>query len=184
MSSALLFLVLVSWFSLIEGKSLEDETCVGMQREDGSYDFDLPDAVTLNVQDDACDAEWTIDKTFTAVLDGSVIHFSHPFKNVTRQGIRVNYCPVSAQFHVTCPKYTKELACYCTNSTDNKPVFKTSLPPRDTLSSGSTKRQHYCAIAVAATFVISFVILAFSICRTNSSAKYARASADEQNQPG
>lgn len=38
-----------------------DEACVGMQREDGSYDFDLPGAVTLNVQDDACDAEWTID---------------------------------------------------------------------------------------------------------------------------
>jgi len=38
-----------------------DETCVGMQR-DHSYDFDLPNAVTLNVQnDESCDAEWTID---------------------------------------------------------------------------------------------------------------------------
>ncbi|XP_077061013.1 uncharacterized protein LOC143713925 [Siphateles boraxobius] len=156
-----------------------------MQREDRSYDFDLPDAVTLNVQDDACDAEWTIDKIFTAILDGSLINFSHPFKNVTRQGIRVNYCPVTVQFHVACPKYTRHLACFCTNSTDNKPVINTSLPPRDTFYSGSTKRQHYCAIAVVATVVISFVILAFSICRTNSSAKYAptRASADEEHQP-
>ncbi|KAK7147505.1 hypothetical protein R3I94_010128 [Phoxinus phoxinus] len=181
MSPALIFLVLLSGVSLIGGKSLEDETCVGLQREDRSYNFDLPEAVTLNVQNDACDAEWTIDKIFTAVLDGSSISYTPPFKNVTRQGICVNYCPVSVWFHVTCPKYTRELACYCTNSTDNQPVFNTSLPHRDT--SSSTKRQHYCAMAVAVTFVI--VILAFSIYRANSSAKYApRASADEQNQPG
>lgn len=38
-----------------------DETCVGMRREDNSYDFDLPEGVTLNVQNDKCDLEWTID---------------------------------------------------------------------------------------------------------------------------
>ncbi|KAG1947709.1 hypothetical protein F2P79_012590 [Pimephales promelas] len=190
-TASLLVFVLLSCFSLIDGKSLgADETCVGMQR-DHSYDFDLPNAVTLNVQnDESCDAEWTIDKNFIAILDGSIgsIHFSLPFKKVTRQGISVDYCPVSIQYHVSCSKYTKNINCYCTNSTDNKTVFETSLPPtaRDTLSSGSTKRQHYCAIAVAAAFVISFVILAFSICRTNCSVKYAsaRTSADEQNQPG
>lgn len=42
-----------------------DETCVGMRREDHSYDFDLPEAVTLNVQNDKCDLEWTTDVSIT-----------------------------------------------------------------------------------------------------------------------
>lgn len=50
-----------------------DETCVGTQREDGSYDFDLPDAVTMNVQDDACDAEWTIDVNIKTYLSCQAI---------------------------------------------------------------------------------------------------------------
>lgn len=37
------------------------ETCVGIRREDSFYDFDVPDAVAVNVQNPACDAEWTID---------------------------------------------------------------------------------------------------------------------------
>ncbi|XP_048007734.1 uncharacterized protein LOC125242809 isoform X2 [Megalobrama amblycephala] len=179
MPSALLFLLLFPnpWFCLIEGKSLEaDETCVGMRREDHSYDFDLPETVTVNVQKEECDLEWTID-SFTAFLDGNSTHFALPFKKVTRHGITVNYCPVSAIFHASCPIYTKELTCSCTNSTYNNPVFNTSLPFGDISSSGSSKRQHYCVFAVAAMFAISFVILAFFICRTN------RASADEQNHP-
>ncbi|RXN28180.1 hypothetical protein ROHU_019506 [Labeo rohita] len=55
-----------------ENRSIEDlihlrniaaagETCVGIRREGSSYDFDLPDGVAVNVQDPACDAEWTID---------------------------------------------------------------------------------------------------------------------------
>ncbi|XP_067304929.1 uncharacterized protein [Pseudorasbora parva] len=142
MPTALLFFALLSWFSLTEGTPHEDETCVGMQREDGSYVFDLPNSVTFNVQNDTCDAEWTIDGSFTAVLEQNFIAFFHPFKEVTWLGIRVKYCPVSLRFHVSCPIYTKELMCYCTNSTDNNPVNNTSLPSRDILFSDSTKRHH------------------------------------------
>ncbi|KAF4103290.1 hypothetical protein G5714_016173 [Onychostoma macrolepis] len=177
MQTALLF-ALLSCFSLIEGKSLGGETCDGTRREDSSYAFELPDAVIKNVQDSNCDAEWSTDQ-FTAILDGNSAHFSHPFKNVTHQGISVSYCPASVRFHVSCPKYTRELMCYCTNSTNN-PV-STSLPSGDAIKTDSSVRQHYCAIAVAATFVISLFILAFLVCRTNSTAKYAP---DEQNQPG
>ncbi|RXN28174.1 RIIa domain-containing 1 [Labeo rohita] len=60
MDTALWFLVLLTCFSLIE--TLEaGEPCVGIRREDSSYDFHLPDAVVENVQDVNCDAEWTID---------------------------------------------------------------------------------------------------------------------------
>ncbi|ROL48156.1 hypothetical protein DPX16_6651 [Anabarilius grahami] len=82
MPSALLFLLLFSnpWFCLIEGKSLEaDETCVGMRREDHSYDFNLPEAVTLNVQNDKCDLEWTIDASTNSTDNNPVFNTSLPF---------------------------------------------------------------------------------------------------------
>ncbi|RXN16856.1 hypothetical protein ROHU_027333 [Labeo rohita] len=59
------------------------ETCVGIRREDSSYDFDLPDGVAVNLQDPECDAECTIDK------------------------------------------YTKDLSCSCTSSTDSNSISST-----------------------------------------------------------
>ncbi|XP_052435627.1 uncharacterized protein LOC127975524 [Carassius gibelio] len=188
MYTALLFLALFSCFSLTAGRSLEaGGACVGIRRED-SFDFELPRAVAVHVQDPVCDATWTIDQS-TAILDGNLIHCSYPCKNVTRLGISVSYCPASVKFHVTCSIYTNELTCYCTNSTKN-PVSSTILPSTDVSSSAfktdSSLRTHYCAIAVAVTFALTLVILAFLICRTKSSVKYApkRNSAEEQNQPG
>lgn len=56
------------------------ETCVGIRREDSSYDFELPDAVAVNVQNRACDAEWTIDvsrlsKRVLSLTGHSAIYF-------------------------------------------------------------------------------------------------------------
>lgn len=56
-----------------------DETCVGMRRKDNSYDFDLPEGVTLNVQNDKCDLEWTIDVstlTLLILLWQAIKHFN------------------------------------------------------------------------------------------------------------
>ncbi|KAI2655401.1 Conserved oligomeric Golgi complex subunit 3 [Labeo rohita] len=161
METALLFLVLLTCFSLIE--TLEGEPCVGIRREDSSYDFHLPDAVVENVQDVNCDAEWTIDQ-ITAVLDGKSAHYSHPFKNVTPHGISVSYCPFLVKFHVSCPvssltiihlltivlplfilriKYVRQLLCSCINSTSIHTVFSTTLPSGgDAIKTDSSVRQH------------------------------------------
>ncbi|XP_050987556.1 uncharacterized protein LOC127178623 [Labeo rohita] len=171
MHTALLFAVLFPCLSFNDGKSIEGETCVGIRREGSSYDFDLPDGVAVNVQDPACDAEWTIDRIYTAILDRNLRYFSHPFKNLSRYGISASYCPASVRYHVSCPTYTKNLICSCTNSTDSNSVFSTILPSRDTslsaMKTGLSKRKYYCTIVVAATFVPVVVILTYFICRTN-----------------
>ncbi|KAF4103289.1 hypothetical protein G5714_016172 [Onychostoma macrolepis] len=162
MQTAWLFAVLFPCLSFNEGKSLEGDTCFGIRRED-SYDFDLPDAVAVHVQNPACDAEWTIDQIYTAILDGNSKYFSHPFKKLTRYGISASYCPASVRFHASCPKYTKNLNCSCTNATNTDSICSTILPSRETsaaMKTGLLKRQHYCTIAVAATFVPVLVILA------------------------
>ncbi|KAL1259377.1 hypothetical protein QQF64_009954 [Cirrhinus molitorella] len=142
MQTAHMFAVLFQCLSFIEGKWLEGETCVGIRKEDSSYDFDLPDRVAVNLQDPECDAECTIDQSYTAILDGNSSNFTHPFKNLTRYGMSAFYCPASVKFHISCPKYTNEFSCSCTNSTDSNSVPCTILPSRD------------CTIAAAVTFVL------------------------------
>ncbi|XP_052474543.1 uncharacterized protein LOC128030720 isoform X1 [Carassius gibelio] len=141
-----LLLALFFCFSLVEGTSLKGKTCVGVRRGDTSYDFALPDAVAVKVQDLSCDAEWSIDQ-FTAILEGNVAHFKHPFKKVNRTGISVAYCPFSVKFHVSCHDYAKHLTCSCTNSTSIYPVFSTTRPYGDLSSTAvethSSVRQHF-----------------------------------------
>ncbi|XP_052474544.1 uncharacterized protein LOC128030720 isoform X2 [Carassius gibelio] len=174
-----LLLALFFCFSLVEGTSLKGKTCVGVRRGDTSYDFALPDAVAVKVQDLSCDAEWSIDQ-FTAILEGNVAHFKHPFKKVNRTGISVAYCPFSVKFHVSCHDYAKHLTCSCTNSTSIYPVFSTTRPYGDLSSTAvethSSVRQHYGAIAAAVSLVIILVILAFLAAST------AQNAPEKQNQ--
>ncbi|XP_073667713.1 uncharacterized protein [Paramisgurnus dabryanus] len=164
-----------------------DDACVEMRRGN-QYDFDLPDAVAVNVQDERCDAEWTVGE-HTAILDGKSINFILPFKNVTTFGISVNYCPGLVKYHVSCPAYTKRLECSCTKST----ASSTPLPSAGTASTLSTssadepgypefittdlKRNHYVAYGVTVLFCCIWLILTFIILRKK------RESAAEQNQP-
>ncbi|KAI7806866.1 hypothetical protein IRJ41_013319 [Triplophysa rosa] len=119
-----------------------NDACVGMRRGE-EYDFDLPDAVAKNVQIDSCDVEWSVDQ-YMAILDGKEINFSLPFKNLTTYGISVkmNVCPVSVKYHVSCHVYTRSLTCSCMNDT-KKSVSSTTLPSTDTPWSFGYKRNHY-----------------------------------------
>ncbi|XP_073728181.1 uncharacterized protein [Misgurnus anguillicaudatus] len=173
-----LLVVFCSYFSRFEGKCLKDELCVGMRRGN-QYDFDLPDAVAVNVQDNRCDAEWTVDNEHTAILDGKSINFTLPFKNVTTFGIGVNYCPDSVKYHVSCHAYTKDLTCCCTKKST---VSSTPLPSADEpgypgFISTDLKRNHYAAYGVTVLFCCICLILTFIILRKK------RDSAAEQNQP-